>query len=546
MGRNGGSMSPGGEFEWRKSAPNARRAAVVLYSWLSQPTAFLWALAGAIPFLLMTALSPAMLSLSPTVEMIAPIADARAIANGAASVKESASPLYMALLLAGDFVSDTPGRVHLVAKALGAVLVLVPFAYFASSRFPAFVSAFFAAGLAAYVAAPYSGPAELGLALLLVAAVVFVSSSADLSIRSAALEGAVAGGVVFMLWMLSPVLAFAAFLFLSACPFFSGKSGLPRYSVTLVFFAILAGILELVVPGINVARATAATGAIDPGALLSGQEGVLGVSGVSFSAAAIIAAAAIFGGREHVRSWAAGIGVAVLAFIAARFVGANAIPVFALAAGIACFSTASPFYDGIFRNHDRASISIALLAASLTLFWTGVSITHSFAQFSIQHQLAKAAPENVRAELALVQPGGLTIARWVEEGRFSTPEARELFALAPVDQSTMLLEAAKRARTLNSKGLDVAILTGSDTACVLTAQRDCHADGPAAANAAAVVFVPRLDLDPHTASAKGRSEALLYTEFKMVERTPLWEVWVRRGASMPANFSVSSAAAAYR
>jgi hypothetical protein len=122
----------------------------------------------------------------------------------------------------------------------------------------------------------------------------------------------------------------------------------------------------------------------------------------------------------------------------------------------------------------------------------------------------------------------------VEEGRFSTPEAREFFALTPVDQSAMLLEAASRARQLAGAGVEVAFLTGSDTACVIAGVRECRADGPAAANAANIVFVPRLDMDPKTAAAKGRSEALLYTQFRMVEQTALWEIWVRRDAPAPA------------
>ncbi|MCA8888071.1 MAG: hypothetical protein KDA46_04520, partial [Parvularculaceae bacterium] len=113
-------------------------------------------------------------------------------------------------------------------------------------------------------------------------------------------------------------------------------------------------------------------------------------------------------------------------------------------------------------------------------------------------------------------------------------------ALAPVDQSAMLLEAASRARALSDEGVEVAILTGPDIACVIASNRDCAVDGPAAAGAANVVFVPRLDVDAGTAAAKGRSEALLYTQFKMVERTPLWEIWVRRGYALPASLPVST------
>ncbi|MGE0408309.1 MAG: hypothetical protein AB7P23_03495, partial [Amphiplicatus sp.] len=88
-------------------------------------------------------------------------------------------------------------------------------------------------------------------------------------------------------------------------------------------------------------------------------------------------------------------------------------------------------------------------------------------------------------------------------------------------------------------GLDVAILTGADAACVIAEKRACEADGAKAADAADVVFAPRLDLDPATAAAKGRAEALLYTEFKLVDQTALWEIWVRRGATLPAELAAS-------
>ena len=65
-------------------------------------------------------------------------------------------------------------------------------------------------------------------------------------------------------------------------------------------------------------------------------------------------------------------------------------------------------------------------------------------------------------------------------------------------------------------------------------ERACHADGPAAASASNVVFVPRLSLDDATEAAKSRAEVLLYTEFRRVEQTAFWEVWVRRGVSVPA------------
>ncbi len=530
------------EFAWRAAAPRARRTAMALYAWREPGWAFLWAICAAAIFVAAAALSPALLSLSPTVDMLAPIAEARAVAGGEANIATQAAPFQLLILMAADIFVDTPGRVHLVAKAIAALLVLYPFAFFASTRFPALFASVATAALAAFTAAPFSGVSELGLALFLVCGLSFVSVSADDSVSRAQVEGVLGGVILMMLWLLNPAFALIGFILLSACPFLTGRFGLWRYVCAFAAFALLAIIAEIAAPGINAARATAAPESLKLHTMLSGGQSAMGLGGAAYAAVIVILASVVFGGRAHWKNWAAACGLMVIGLIAARLSGANALPVFALAAGLACFSVASPFYDGLFRDHDRASVATALCAAALTLFWTGAIAVHAVGQFSLQYQAAKSAPEDIRTQLALVQPGGSMIAKWVEEGRFSTPEAREFFALTPVDQSAMLLEAAARARLLTAEGLDVAFLTGADTACVLASARECQADGPAAANKASVVFVPRLDMDPKTVEAKGRAEALLYTQFKMVERTALWEIWVRRDSAAPSSlFQMSEA-----
>lgn len=522
------------EFTWRASAPRARSMAMILFSWREPGWVLLWSIGAASLFVAAAVFSPALLSLSPTVEMIGPIAEARAVVAGEADLATQDAPFHLMLLMAADIFVDAPGRVHLVAKAIGAALVFFPFAYLATTRFPALFAAIATAGLAAFVAAPFSGAAELGLAIFLICGLSFLSGSAEDSPGRARVEGALAGVLLAALWMLNPAFALIGFILLSACPFLTGRSGLWRYGAALCAFALAAGLMEIIAPGVNLARAVAAPEALQLQTLLKGGESAIGLGGAAYGALMVILSSAVFGGGAHWKNWASSCALMFAGLIAARLTGANALPVFAFAAGLACFSVSSPFYDGLFRDHDRASVATALTAAALTLFWTGAIAIHAIGQFSLQYQVAKAAPENIRSELALVQPGGPTIAKWVEEGRFSTPEAREFFALTPVDQSAMLLEAAARARVIAAEGLDVAFLTGADTACVLAEKRDCRADGPAAAHEASVVFVPRLDMDPKTAEAKGRAEVLLYTQFKIVERTALWDIWMRRDATAPA------------
>lgn len=532
----------GTEFSWRAGAPRARAVALRLFAWGSPGWVFLCSAGAASAFAAAAFFSPALLSLSPTADVIGPVAEARAALAGEAGLAAQAAPFHLMLLMAADLFAEAPGRVHLVAKAIGAMLVLCPFAYLAVTRVPALFAVVATAALAAFVAAPFSGASELGLALLLVCGFAFLTASADESRGRARAEGALAGAALAAMWLLNPAFALAGFILLSACPFLTGRSGLWRYAAALCAFAVLAGVMELVAPGVNLARARAAPEALNLLAMFKGGQSAIGLGGAACGALMVIVASAVFGGGGAWKNWASALALMIAGLIAARLAGANALPVFAFSAGLACFSVASPFYDGLFRNHDRASVAIALTAAALSLFWTAAIAVHATGQFSLQHEAAKSAPANIRSELALVQPGGPTIAKWVEEGRFSTPEAREFFALAPVDQSAMLLEAAARARKISAEGFDVAFLTGADTACVIAKKRECRADGPAAAREASVVFVPRLEMDPKTTAAKGRAEALLYTQFKMVERTALWEIWVRRDAAAPAGLFPASEA----
>ncbi|MEQ8935273.1 MAG: hypothetical protein RIE56_05735, partial [Amphiplicatus sp.] len=229
------------EAGWRRPAPMARRIAKMLYGWRRPGPVVFLALLAALPFVLAAAFAPALLSLAPTVDLIAPIANARAVAGGAAPLSAEAAPFYALLLLLGDGFADAPGRIHLLAKAFAAALVVCPLVYFSSVRFPAAMSVLFAAAFAAYVAAPFSGPEEIALALFLVASLAFVCAPADDGAGRARAEGALGGVLLAALWLSSPAFALAGFIALSACPFLTGPTGLRRYVSALVVFVALAG-----------------------------------------------------------------------------------------------------------------------------------------------------------------------------------------------------------------------------------------------------------------------------------------------------------------
>lgn len=525
---------------WRRPAPGARAVARTIFSWRRPVTTVSWSLVATLPFIAAALTAPALLSVAPTVELLAPIADARALASGASSPISETSPVHLVLLLIADLFFDAPGKVHLAAKAIAALLIAAPLAYFASARFPFLASVALTAAAAAFVAAPFSGPAEFSLALFATLSAAFLAAPADHGRLRAVLEGVFAGMILVALWFSTPAFALLGFLALSACPFLTGGSGLWRYGTALGVVLALVAASEILSPGLTIARALAATATLaDAGAFAATLE-VGGLAGLAASTAIVIGATAIFGGQESAKGWATAACFLVAGYLVARLTGAQPAPIFLIAAAFAAFSIASPFYDGVFRSHDRASIALAGSVAALTLFWTVNLMAQTAGQYVLQYRTAARSPESVSAEFGLIQPGGPTIARWIEEGRFSTPEAREFFSLSPIDQTAMLLDAAARAKTFAKGGLNVAILTGADTACVIEHRRDCSPDGKTAAAKAKIVFVPRLDLDNATADIKDRSSALLYTEFKMAEVTPLWEIWVRRGENLPLSAAAQS------
>jgi hypothetical protein len=489
------------------------------------------------PFLLAAGAAPALLSLAPTAEMLTPLAEARALAAGAIALEASSSLTYAGLVLAADLFADAPGRVHLLAKALAAALIALAMAYVFAVRFPALAASILTTACAAFIVAPFSGAADIALAMLLVAATALLCEPAGARLARAHVEGAIVGTLLFLLWTSSPILAFAGFLIASAAPAFGGRLAPRRLAVAVGAAATLAALLEAVSPGFNLARALAASSMLAAPVEFSGQ--ATPFAALAACTAIVIALTAIFGGREFWRSWSAAALVGLAAASAALLARADPAAALMLAAAVAAFSRGSPFYAALFEGHDRASIATALAAALLTLFWGAAGIAGAAQRMMLQQKVARSAPVDIRTQLALVQPGAPTLTDWIADGRFSTPEARQYFAPGPADQSVMLLEAGARARALDARGMDVAILTGGDAACVIAARRDCRADGARAADLAKVVFVPRLDLDPATKAAKGRAEALLYTEFRLVERDPYWEVWVRRGASLPAEVTAT-------
>ncbi len=519
-------------YQWRAPAPAARAATMALYLWRDAPFAATVALAAALPAIIAALMAPALLSYAPAADLLAPIAEARAMATGSAAASSVSSPFNLALLLGGDLFFEAPGRIHLGAKALAALIAAGLVASFASVRFSMAQTALLAAATAAFVAAPLSGPNETAFALMTSVAIAFLSAPAQETRLRAGLEGALAGLVLVALWMSNAILALFAVAALSACPFLSGRRGFIRYAAAIVAAGLAAAFAEVTAPGSAAARAALVTNAI-AGARSVAAGSSFEIAALALGTVIVLLVAAIFGGRGHARNaWTAGAFM-LIGWAAALVARAEPALIFPFTAALAVFSTSSPFYDGVFRAHDRASIAVSGAAALLTLALGAGLVTQSAEQFVRQARAGAAAPAAMVNAFAIVQPPDRAIARWVAEGRFATAEARALFPLAPADQTAMLLAAGAKARALAAEGYQVAILAEGDIACVIAGRRDCASDGRAAAARAKIVLVPRIDFDAASAALKGRSEALLYTDFRKVGATPDWDIWLRRGVALP-------------
>lgn len=525
------------EAQQRAPAPAARAAASLLYGWREGLSASLIALAAAAPAVIAALAAPALLTLSTTAEILAPIAEARALASGGENLLSAASPFDLSLLLAADYIFETPGRIHLGAKAFAALLAAAAIAIFAAVRFSLAQTALIVSATAAFVAAPFSGAPESALALFAAVSVCFLCAPADNSLTRAIGEGALGGVLLYTLWMSNAALALTGVLALSACPFLSGARGLYRYGAALMLLAVFAAVSEILAPGLTAARAETAAASLS-------TAGKTAIAAPGFSIAALAPLAfgalllsAVFGGDQHRRNWMKAFAFLAVGWAAALIAGASPAILFLVAAAIAVFSTSSPFYDGVFQTHDRASVAVSGAAALISLGLSAALIVQSAEQFLGQARAAEAAPAAAIRAFAVVQPPELTLARWVREGRFESAEARALFPLAPADQTAMLLAAAEQARALDEAGFETAILAKGDIACVMAGRRACASDGKAAAARAKVVLVPRIDLDAASADMTGKAEALLYTEFRRLNETPQWDVWIRRGVTLPATLS---------
>lgn len=512
---------------WRRPAPVARFVARALYGWQDGRVSIGFGALAALPFVAAAALAPALLSPAPTAELLSPVAAARGVATGAYALSDVMRPFAAVLALMGEAFADTPGRIHLAGKAAAALLLGAAFASVAAVRLPlAFVMAG-AAALAAVIVAPAAGADDVAVAALAVILTTLLAPPPAIGRRRAQGEGMMSGVLLFGLWLAGPLFWLCACAALCATPFVAGRLSLLRHVATLIVFAAAIGAAELAAPGLFSARALTVSDFVRKAQMFSATASL---SWSANAAAIVIVMTLIFGGVEQARGWLIAAGVGAVGVVVETLGGVGAGPIFILAAALAAASTVSPFYDGIFRDHDRGSIAAATAAAALTLSASLASVAGSAAGLAEQARVAQTTDPEVRAALGLAAPPGSAFAEWIAARGGDTATADAAPALTAADQARVFALAFHAARQITARDGNVAILTAPDAACALRLTRVCRKDGLAAVTAADIVYSPRWRLDPATMAARQKSEAMLYTEFTRVEETPFWDVWRRRDA----------------
>ncbi|MEO0878075.1 MAG: hypothetical protein AAFY22_00035 [Pseudomonadota bacterium] len=556
------AASPAG----RRAAPRARALTKPLYQWSTFKAAMAASLIAVSPFLVAAFLAPALMTTAPAGDIIAPIARARAFADGALDLTLSPVPFQLLIFSLADMIAAAPGRIHLVAKAIVAALIALPLAFFAARRFSLPAAAAMTGVVAAGVLAPLAGAGAWTTGLLIAAATPMLTPPATGGARLAIGEGVLAGLLLFCLWLAAPVVWIAGLAALTAAPFLSGRAGPARYLAALMALLACAGAGELLAPGLAMARAEAGAALLTDGGawgmLLSGivtgqmiSTEIGAADGLVASVGVVLFLAAVFGGSPAWRSWAAALGFLVIAVVAVGLAAAPFWPLLLCAAVIATFSTGSPFYDGVFDRPQPATVAIAGAAGALTLFWCAAFAVDAGRQFARQAELAERAPRDTLSALALipVTPAAPLTITALDASAAGKSVAGNRFGgnafggdgfngARRGDPSAILLAAAREAERWSQTGADVAILANADIACVISAPRRCFESGAAAAHAAAIVVAPRVALDALDGTAgedlsvggHATAEALLYTHFKKVSQNQFWDIWVRRGHANPA------------
>lgn len=537
-----GDVQDGYEDVWRRDAPAARRVAEGLFGWFAPWQGPLAAAVLLAPLFILAGLSPALLSQNGPVETLAPFASARAWLSGASAAEIAAGgwgPAPLGLVGGASFLAGSAGLSLLWAQLAAAVLGFAAMSYLALARFSTAAAAGAALLAAASVAAPLSGAGGYGWSVLLWLAAAALAAPADEGAARLRIEGVLCGLGLFVLWNTTAAFFLAGVFAMLAAPWTGGRRGLAMLLIAAGVATALAAGMYFVAPGLNMARLLAALAELHaaPARLLASGVGITGYLGGAGAALAIVA---IFAGGEEARAWVPAVLFAAVSFILAAICGANAAPGVILAALIACFSTASPFYDGVFAAKERGAVAAALGAGALSLLGVVHFAAYSTGLAAAQYEAARTAPDALK-RVGLAYAGGtqaLSAARWLDDGLVTLKDAHADGLFSPAVRALALAQGAEFAQQ-RGRGR-IAILASADVATAFFARKAGAIDGRRAAADADFVLAPRFALENNSAAVNDSAEGLLFSQFRLADETPLWQVWERRApvvasASEPAS-----------
>jgi len=499
--------------------PLAYRGCLVFFGWCHPRISMIAALLASAPLIFITFITSTPRTGSLT-QILAPLTAARAMLDGTIVVNETSAPFLSLILLITDFFAASPGQTLLWGKGVIAILVSGACAYFSSVRLPLVMAVVFSFSLVAMCLHPAASLMTSAFSLSALLAMCFVCHPVHDSEKRAYIEGFLGGFLSLFLILTQPVMAWAVLFLTTACPIFMGVYRGQRYVMSMAILLIGLMLIAVLTPQLGImilndmgkstehfsilhywnngAQAQFSFSSTQIVALLLS---FLVVTGIFLSAGFIVC-------KKNMTMFI----LCLYGFLVTALTPAMVSLMILLCTVIFCFGVKSPLYYFVYKTPSRSGFTLTLCLALVVslqflLLCTPV-VFNSFEQFQY------ALREEKREQLTQV------------EQRFDVKITNHDAAVhIPIDEIVRESEAVEGW----DEG-DVAILMYFDLSCLLVEAKPCHGDGFAAAQAAKIVLVPQIKIDPASDLMIAASEGFLYTHFKKIGETGYMDIWQRRAS----------------
>lgn len=563
-----------------------QRFILLLLTWCSPRLTGIFIILAACPLIILVAMSPAMVSSVPLIDALNDLANARALTQNGSDRgsghdvsgmwSQTALPLYTYILMATDWLvlnisaageTMSVGRIYLIAKSLLATGLVFALSLTLNVRLPIIAAILVSCGAVLAVLNPLGSGLPMASSMIMVLLLISLCAPVKDSPKRAINEGAFCGVLLTGLLLTTPPLFFIGVLAATACPYLAGQYRGVRYLMTIGIFIITASLLFLFVPhmvgvildsfeswgsGWRVLGGEAPIGGEKAdlvsiilssfsqqmvslygflGALTLPMEIMVSILVMMF----IFVSVAMMSDKKALGVLGAGLlllisGILILFSIRGSIggpIGGEVTNGFMLSGIMApfiltsiivlCFAVNAPLYREVYNRPSRAGYSTAFLLVGLVLTQSALVIFPVSQNVVKQFHLANTL--NMNNDISHLE---------------------KRFSIMLVDQNSDLLGPSRDNNTDSLQTLvsiidgyekpqeKIAILTAVDFLCMLNNQQTCFQNGRVAASKANIVFVPHIDLGPHTQATIERSQGLLYTHFKRTNQTPDWDVWERR------------------